>query len=102
MPRIRTSTGRCGPDVDDELTAITTIWADVLHLDVHTLSADSDFFALGGDSLASVEMLAKVSRTVVGAAAEPVFVAQLEGLLHHLTLGRVHAAAQAARAGVNS
>ncbi|ATI36498.1 hypothetical protein CPI83_30360 (plasmid) [Rhodococcus sp. H-CA8f] len=90
------------PDVDDDLTAITTIWADILRLDADTLSADSDFFALGGDSLASVEMLAKVSRTVVGAAAEPVFIAQLEGLLHHLTLGRVHAAASAARAGVNS
>ncbi|MCZ9635194.1 non-ribosomal peptide synthetase [Rhodococcus sp. BH5] len=90
------------PAVDSDLTAITTIWADVLHLDNDTLNLDSDFFALGGDSLASVEMLAKVSRTVVGAAAEPLFAAQLEGLLHHLTLSRVHAAATTARTGVNA
>ncbi|MFD4180194.1 non-ribosomal peptide synthetase [Rhodococcus sp. NPDC058514] len=77
---------------------IAKIWAKVLVLDVSTLHADSDFFALGGDSLASVEMLSQVSRIVVGRDGEAAFVAELEDLVHHLTLGRVCAAALHAQA----
>lgn len=84
-------------DADPDLGRITAIWAKALEIDAERLTPDSDFFALGGDSLSSLEMLAQVSRTVVGAAGEARFVAQLEGLVHHLTLARVHAAAVAAR-----
>ncbi|MFC7447674.1 non-ribosomal peptide synthetase [Rhodococcus daqingensis] len=76
---------------------IAAIWAKVLVVDVSTLRADSDFFALGGDSLASVEMLSQVSRTVIGRAGEAAFVAELDDLVHHLTLGRVCAAAARAQ-----
>ncbi|SDD97052.1 non-ribosomal peptide synthetase [Rhodococcus tukisamuensis] len=84
-------------DADPDLGRITAIWAKVLEIGPQRLTPDSDFFALGGDSLSSLEMLSQVSRTVVGAAGEARFVAQLEGLVHHLTLARVHAAAVAAR-----
>ncbi|MGW6378394.1 non-ribosomal peptide synthetase [Rhodococcus sp. NPDC055112] len=91
--------GSAGSDrrIEDEIAAI---WAKVLMVDVSTLRADSDFFALGGDSLASVEMFSQVSRTVVGRAGEAAFVAELEELVHQLTLGRVcTAAGHAKRAG---
>lgn len=78
---------------------VAEIWARILRCDSAELGADSDFFALGGDSLATVEMLAQVSRQVVGSAAEQAFVAQVEGLIHHLTLDRVCAAVAAAGAG---
>lgn len=79
---------------------VAGIWAAILRVNAADLVADSDFFALGGDSLATVEMLAQVSRQVVGPAAEQAFVAQVEGLIHHLTLNRVcEAVVVAASAG---
>ncbi|MFD4367202.1 non-ribosomal peptide synthetase [Rhodococcus sp. NPDC058521] len=86
---------------DPAFAAVTQIWSNALSVDAASLGPSSDFFALGGDSLASVEMLAKVSRDIVGRAGEQVFVAQLEGLIHHLTLGRVHEAAVAAKSGAD-
>ncbi|NNH68980.1 non-ribosomal peptide synthetase [Nocardia uniformis] len=86
-----------GAEVREQVAAI---WARVLRCDSTDLAADSDFFALGGDSLATVEMLAQVSRQIVGTASEQAFVAQVEGLIHHLTLNRVcEAVAVAAGAG---
>ncbi|MFI5781963.1 non-ribosomal peptide synthetase [Nocardia sp. NPDC051570] len=78
---------------------VTEIWARVLRCDPADLTADSDFFALGGDSLATVEMLAQVSRQIVDSTVERAFVAQVEGLIHHLTVGRVCEAAAAASGG---
>ncbi|QNG20516.1 non-ribosomal peptide synthetase [Rhodococcus triatomae] len=92
-----TSTGGGDELPAEEWAATARIWADVLRVDVRVLTEDSDFFVLGGDSLAAVEMLARVSRTTVGAEREARFVAGLEGFAHRLTLGRVHAAALAAR-----
>ena len=85
---------------DEPFEQIAAIWSSVLRVDVANLHDGSDFFALGGDSLASVEMFAQVSKSVVGRAGEAAFVAQLEGLIHQLTLVRVHAAAISARDGV--
>lgn len=85
-----------GGDVKDR---VAEIWGRVLHCDPATLVADSDFFALGGDSLATMEMLAQVSREIVGKQAEQAFVAQLEGLLQRLTLDRVCDAVTVALAG---
>ena len=85
-----------GP-VDADLQRIAEIWAAVLFVDAAALTVDSDFFALGGDSLASLEMFAQVSKSVVGAAGEARFVAGLEGLVQQMTLGRVHVLAVAAR-----
>ncbi|UGT42900.1 amino acid adenylation domain-containing protein [Nocardia yamanashiensis] len=85
-----------GGDVKDR---VAEIWGRVLHCDPAILVADSDFFALGGDSLATMEMLAQVSREIVGKQAEQAFVAQLEGLLQRLTLDRVCEAVTVALAG---
>ncbi|WP_157534926.1 non-ribosomal peptide synthetase [Nocardia inohanensis] len=85
-----------GGEVKDR---VAEIWARVLRCDAADLVADSDFFALGGDSLATMEMLAQVSREIVGAQAEQRFVAQLEGLLQRLTLDRVCEAVTVALAG---
>lgn len=79
-----------GADAGDRVRdGVADIWARVLRRERGELRADSDFFALGGDSLATVEMLAQVSRQIVGPEAEQAFVAQVEGLIHHLTLNRV-------------
>lgn len=73
--------------------AIAQIWSDVLGVETATLTDDSDFFVLGGDSLAAVEMLARVSREVVASGRAAEFVAALDGFAHELMLGRVHDAA---------
>ncbi|WP_157554900.1 non-ribosomal peptide synthetase [Nocardia crassostreae] len=85
-------------DIRDQ---VAEIWAKVLRCDSAALVADSDFFALGGDSLATVEMAAQVSRQIVGTAAEQAFVAQVEGLIHHLTPDRVCEAVAVAASGEN-
>ncbi|TQF65972.1 non-ribosomal peptide synthetase [Rhodococcus spelaei] len=76
---------------------IAEIWACVLRVDASTLDDAADFFELGGDSLAAVEMLSQVSRRVVGPGNDVGFVADLEDLVHRLTLGRVRQAAHRAR-----
>ncbi|EME15288.1 non-ribosomal peptide synthetase [Rhodococcus triatomae] len=85
--------------VDADLDRIAAIWVAVLSVDPSAVTPSADFFALGGDSLASLEMLAQVSRTVVGRAGEAGFVARLEGLVQQMTLAKVRAAAVAARDG---
>lgn len=93
------SQDRTGEPGDEDLRRIAAIWATVLSVEPASVSPDSDFFVLGGDSLASLEMLAQVSKTVVGADGEARFVAGLEGLVQRMTLERVHAVAVAARDG---
>ncbi|RVW03394.1 non-ribosomal peptide synthetase [Rhodococcus spongiicola] len=80
-----------------EVERIATIWASILQITPGEVTPDADFFALGGDSLASLEMLSQVSTTIVGPDGEARFVEQLEGLINDMTLTRVHAAAVAAR-----
>lgn len=91
-----------GSVTDSSFDSVARIWAKVLSVDPSRLTPASDFFGLGGDSLASVEMLAQVSREVVGPAGERQFVEQLEGLIHQMTLGRVHDAAVTARSSVRA
>ncbi|NLG55407.1 MAG: non-ribosomal peptide synthetase [Rhodococcus sp.] len=74
-------------------TAIAQIWGEVLSVNPSALEDDSDFFVLGGDSLAAVDMLAKVSRQVVTPGGEAKLVAALDGFAHQLTLSRVYEAA---------
>lgn len=76
---------------------VRSIWAAVLKIPANRVTPDADFFALGGDSLDSIEMLAQVSSAVVGPGGEERFVGQLEGLVTDMTLTRVHAAAESAR-----
>ncbi|RVW04087.1 non-ribosomal peptide synthetase [Rhodococcus xishaensis] len=80
-----------------EVDRIATIWASILQIAPGEVTPDADFFALGGDSLASLEMLSQVSATIVGPDGEARFVEQLEGLVNNMTLTQVHAAAVAAR-----
>ncbi|MEV0948662.1 non-ribosomal peptide synthetase [Rhodococcus sp. NPDC049939] len=81
----------------EELAQIVAIWAAILEITPDKLTPDSDFFVLGGDSLASLEMLSRISSTIVGPAGEALFVKQLEGLVTNMTLTEVHAAAMSAR-----
>ncbi|AOW94076.1 hypothetical protein BFN03_19155 [Rhodococcus sp. WMMA185] len=81
----------------DELAQIAAIWAAILETTPDELTPESDFFVLGGDSLASLEMLSRISSTIVGPAGEALFVKQLEGLVTNMTLIEVHAAAMSAR-----
>ncbi|MDI9888571.1 non-ribosomal peptide synthetase [Streptomyces sp. HNM0645] len=75
------------------------IWARVLRCEATDLDASSDFHALGGDSLAVLEMLAALGRELPGRDAEQRFLTQLGPLSDKLTLGRVVEAVEALRSG---
>ncbi|MGW6841778.1 non-ribosomal peptide synthetase [Streptomyces sp. NPDC054958] len=64
-------------------------WAEVLGVDGALLSAESDFHALGGDSLALVEMLAAVSSDLLTPDQARQFTGRLDCLVRDLTLGQV-------------
>ncbi|MGW7333310.1 amino acid adenylation domain-containing protein, partial [Streptomyces sp. NPDC054840] len=64
-------------------------WAEVLGVDDALLSADSDFHALGGDSLALVEMLTAVSSDLLTPDQARRFTGRLDCLVRDLTLGQV-------------
>ncbi|MET7619802.1 non-ribosomal peptide synthetase [Streptomyces sp. NPDC005408] len=68
---------------------IAGIWSRILHCDATRLDASSDFHALGGDSLAVLEMLAALGDELLGKAMEQQFLARLGSLSENLTLGRV-------------
>ncbi|MER7735656.1 non-ribosomal peptide synthetase [Streptomyces erythrochromogenes] len=72
-------------------------WAEVLGVDGALLSAESDFHALGGDSLALVEMLTAVSSDLLTPDQARHFNGRLDCLVQDLTLGQVCAALTAAR-----
>lgn len=76
---------------------ITGIWSRVLHCDAGHLDASSDFHALGGDSLAVLEMLSALGDELLGRAAEQQFLARLGSLSENLTLGRVIETVEALR-----
>ncbi|MGI5401096.1 non-ribosomal peptide synthetase [Streptomyces sp. CA-135486] len=75
--------------VPDAAAVIAGIWSRVLHCDATRLDASSDFHALGGDSLAVLEMLAALGDELLGKAMEQQFLARLGSLSENLTLGRV-------------
>ncbi|MFE3553332.1 non-ribosomal peptide synthetase [Streptomyces sp. NPDC059193] len=72
-------------------------WAEILGVDGTLLSPDSDFHALGGDSLALVEMVTAVSSDLLTPAQARRFTDRLDRLVRDLTLGRLcaHLAAAA-------
>ncbi len=61
-------------------------WTEILGVDGALLSADSDFHALGGDSLALVEMLTAVSSDLLTPAQAQRFTGRLDRLVRNLTL----------------
>ncbi|MFI8341855.1 amino acid adenylation domain-containing protein [Streptomyces sp. NPDC085639] len=72
-------------------------WAEILGVDGAMLSADSDFHALGGDSLALVEMLTAVSSDLLTPGQAQRFTGRLDCLVRDLTLGQVCTHLTAAR-----
>ncbi|MFB7253625.1 amino acid adenylation domain-containing protein [Streptomyces nojiriensis] len=64
-------------------------WAEVLGVDGALLSADSEFHALGGDSLALVEMLTAVSSDLLTPGQATRFTGRLDCLVRNLTLEQV-------------
>ncbi|MEW2417995.1 amino acid adenylation domain-containing protein [Streptomyces sp. NPDC046866] len=72
-------------------------WAAVLGVDPAALGADSDFQALGGDSLALVEMLSAVSADLLTPDQARRFTEDLACLVRDLTLGQVCSRLTAAR-----
>ncbi|MEU3920406.1 non-ribosomal peptide synthetase [Streptomyces sp. NPDC029004] len=76
---------------------IAGIWSRVLHCDAGRLDASSDFHALGGDSLAVLEMLSALGDELLGRAAEQQFLTRLGSLSENLTLGRVVETVEALR-----
>ncbi|MFJ2747906.1 amino acid adenylation domain-containing protein [Streptomyces sp. NPDC087297] len=72
-------------------------WAEILGVDSATLSADSDFHALGGDSLALVEMLTAVSSDLLTPGQAQRFTGRLDCLVRDLTLEQVCTHLTAAR-----
>ncbi|WP_417801348.1 AMP-binding enzyme [Streptomyces maoxianensis] len=73
------------------------IWARILQCETTDLDSSSDFHALGGDSLAVLEMLAALGEELLSRAAEQQFLAQLGSLSENLTLGRVVETVEALR-----
>ncbi|MDH2387919.1 non-ribosomal peptide synthetase [Streptomyces sp. HNM0663] len=83
---------------EPDVAAVTArIWARVLRCPVADLDAASDFHALGGDSLAVLEMLAGLGEELLGRTAEREFLDRLGPLSRDLTLGRVVDAVTALR-----
>ncbi|MFC5802505.1 non-ribosomal peptide synthetase [Streptomyces formicae] len=80
------------------VAAVTArIWARVLRCDVADLGSSSDFHALGGDSLAVLEMLAALGEEVLGESSEEQFLDRLGPFNEKLTLGRVIETVEALR-----
>ncbi|UUN31388.1 amino acid adenylation domain-containing protein [Streptomyces sp. FIT100] len=83
-----------GPGV----AAVTArIWARVLRCDAADLGSSSDFHALGGDSLAVLEMLAALGEELLGESSAQQFLDRLGPFNEKLTLGRVVETVEALR-----
>ncbi|MFD5409318.1 amino acid adenylation domain-containing protein [Streptomyces nojiriensis] len=77
-------------------------WAEVLGVDGALLSADSEFHALGGDSLALVEMLTAVSSDLLTPGQATRFTGRLDCLVRNMTLDQVCEHLAAAREEVSA
>lgn len=91
--------------------AVAEIWAEVLHIDVDTLSADSDFFRVGGHSLLASLIVARIyGRMQVQLSMRNIFeFSTIERLAGHIELlqrqqpvSRTPALVRVARAGRRS
>ncbi|MFI5672444.1 amino acid adenylation domain-containing protein [Streptomyces sp. NPDC051704] len=96
-----TAPGRAGdPDGAEPASIearVAAHWAAILAVEPARLSAESDFQALGGDSLALVEMLTAVSEDLLEPAQARRFMAGLDCLVRNLTLTQLCAHLTAAR-----
>ncbi|MGW8777652.1 non-ribosomal peptide synthetase, partial [Streptomyces sp. NPDC055796] len=79
------------------LARVAAHWSAILAVEPGRLTAESDFQALGGDSLALVEMLTAVSEDLLEPAQGRRFMAGLDRLVGNLTLAQVCAHLAAAR-----
>ncbi|MEV7028080.1 non-ribosomal peptide synthetase, partial [Kitasatospora sp. NPDC093558] len=91
-----------GPDDDRGVAAVTArIWSRVLQCEAAGLDDSSDFHALGGDSLAVLEMLSALGEELLGGSAggssERQLLDRLGPLGAGLTLGRIVAAVDLVR-----
>ncbi|MFE3863032.1 amino acid adenylation domain-containing protein [Streptomyces goshikiensis] len=77
-------------------------WAAVLGTDTARLGPDADFQALGGDSLALIEMLTAVSGDLLTQPQADRFMSRLECLVRDVTLDQVCVQVEAAREEVPS
>ncbi|MFE6848763.1 amino acid adenylation domain-containing protein [Streptomyces sp. NPDC057686] len=88
---------RSESDCGDDENVIAEVWATILTCDADDLDPSSDFHAVGGDSLAMLEMLEIISDKIIGRALEQDFLDCLAPLSQNLTLGRVADAVRAVR-----
>lgn len=80
------------------MDAVAKIWARILAVDVDLIGPDTEFHALGGDSLALIEMVATVSAELTGRASERAFLTELGDIIREPTLAGVCTAARRAGA----
>ncbi|MFD8395790.1 amino acid adenylation domain-containing protein [Streptomyces sp. NPDC059680] len=99
VPAEREAAGHLDESRGQGSTATVTaeIWSRVLRCDIAELDGSSDFHALGGDSLAVLEMLAALGTELLGRSAEQQLLSRLGSLSEGLTLSRVAAAVDAVR-----
>lgn len=71
---------------DDVIQALTEAWAEVFETEV---TADSDFFALGGDSLCAVSIAAMMAERYPGHEQLDVFT--LEAIFEHGSVAAIAA-----------
>jgi hypothetical protein len=74
---------------DDIEERLSKIWARILRIDHALVGPDSDFHALGGDSLSMLEMLAAVAAELPGASTRD---ALAMPVIHNPTLAAVSTA----------
>jgi amino acid adenylation domain-containing protein len=83
---------------DPVMDAVAKIWARVLGVDVDLIGPDTEFHALGGDSLGLIEMVATVSAELTGRAGERALLTELGDIIREPTPAAVCAAARRAGA----
>lgn len=52
----------CEPPTDEVEKKLVSIWADVLHIDPHTIGVNIDFFKLGGHSLNAIATINRIEK----------------------------------------
>ena len=77
---------------DELAAAVAAIWAELLAVDAAAIGPDSDFHALGGDSLQMVQLFAAIGHRIVGADLEPRFMLHTRAILRRPTLAGLCAA----------
>jgi amino acid adenylation domain-containing protein len=83
--------------LNESQDAIAAIWARLLDTDADQMDSDTDFYMLGGNSALLLAMLSDVSRDVVGADGEQIFVAELGSIIREPTLQRLDELTRRAR-----